>query len=244
MKYGLGFTDDTAVNVRNDRETALGNGIAKDALATETAGDQWDAIKNTAPTTDTGLAPQTDDVSTRGYPNENYVPYVPAWTSTDSGQGDSTTYGSGRDSWDKWDGCTPIAASMLIASHENAPRPEESHKRELMIDRLHRDMNTSWGGVTQRSDARDAINNYDYGNRRYTAFLGNARQSKVLNEVTSNCPILLGNTGGPYDDHMVTIVGYKNRANTLRVHDTWDWKPHNVSWGVWNSAGMITVRVS
>lgn len=250
LKYGLAFEDGTAMNVMNGRPQPIGDGIAPDALATNTAPTQWDTIQTTPQTTDNGLAPNSagDDVSTRSHKDsiENYVPYVPAWTETDSGGGNYTRYGDGKDAWAKWDGCVPIAASMLIASHEDWPRPENDWARERMIDRLHRDMNTSHGGWTKHSDAVDGIRQYDYGDHNYypNNVGGYFDRAWVRNEVIHNRPTLLGADGGKFDDHMVTVVGYSNWAHTLRVHNTWDWSPHNFSWGNWNSATMIKVEWS
>lgn len=247
LKYGLAFEDGTAMNVMNGHPQPIGDGIARDALATNTAPTQWITIQNTTHTTNTGLVPNSagNNVSTMSQ-SADYVPYVPAWRETDAGGGNSTSYGSGRDAWSEWDGCYPIAASMLIASHENAPRPENDDARERMIDRLHSLMNTNDGGWTYISDAVDGIRNYDYGDfeyiPNYTASIG---KSIVRSDIGAGNPILLDIDGGSrFKDHMVTVVGYSNNVNTLRIHNTWDWSAHNFSWGNWSSAGMIHVYPS
>lgn len=244
LKYGLAFADGTAMNVRNGRPQPIGDGIAQDALATDTATTQWDTIQNTTHTTDNGLVPNSagDDVTTMS-PSEDYVPYVPAWTETDGGGATYTHYGDGRDSWGEWDGCVPVAASMLIASHENAPRPENDNARERMIDYLHYDMNTNDERWTLYSDAVDGIEKYDYGDKQYFASRVNyISKNMVRNDVGDHDPLLLGMTGGKFDDHMVTIVGYSNNCSTLRIHDTWDTYAHNFNWGNWNSATVIGVN--
>jgi hypothetical protein len=44
---------------------------------------------------------------------------VPCWTQTDTGGGSSTDVGTGRDAWNEWDGCSPIAASMIQVEKTN-----------------------------------------------------------------------------------------------------------------------------
>lgn len=250
LKYCLGFADDTAMNVMNGQPHPMNDGIAQDALATTTATTQWDIIQNTSQTTDNGLVPNDveGDVSTNAYPNEDYVPAVPAWTETDSGGASSTSYGDGPDAWASWDGCLPVAASMLIGSHENFPRPENDYAREAMIDRLHNYMNTSYDGYTTHSDAVDGIREYDNHHGSYTYFPNQAvnfDKEYIRNEVSAERPILLSIDGGSKDwDHVVTVVGYSNNCSTLRIHNTWDTYAHNYNWGNWDSATLIQVDVS
>lgn len=243
VKYGLAFEDDTAMNLRNGRPQPIGDGLAPDALSGEkaTTTKQWDTIQNTPQTTVNGLVSERagNNISTQ---SSHYVPHVPAWTETDGGKVNRTHYGQGSDSWASWDGCTPVAASMIIGYHEGI-RPENDYRREFVIDHPHVDMNTSSGGWTLWRDVAPGIRRFNEGNKDYDALrVFFSRRSQVTNEIHSNRPVLLNmNNGGSaqgkskaYDDHSVTVVGYYNRL--LRIHDGWDWAAHDFWWGNWGEA--------
>ncbi len=93
----------------------------------------------------------SDDIYTKVIPN------VPIWTEEDPYFGDpggaSTSYpnnvGPSADPWDKWDGCTPIAAAQIIAYHEHPEIYEngyftEEYKEYMtsLVDILHHTMGT------------------------------------------------------------------------------------------------------
>ncbi|AJC72763.1 hypothetical protein X802_07320 [Thermococcus guaymasensis DSM 11113] len=79
-----------------------------------------------------------------GSSSRKIIAGVPTWTSTDPGNA-STKYpnnvGSVADPWDYWDGCSPIAASMVVAYYDSQFRT--SYLRESIIDILHFTMGTN-----------------------------------------------------------------------------------------------------
>lgn len=176
---------------------------------------------------------------------------VPNWTSSDDGGSSYTSYGTGDDSWDKWDGCSPIAGSMAIGFHEGISK-YDYEEREALIDRLHVDMGTNDGGTSDWYDIDNGISNYSEGTYSYNGnnnhfnIKGNIEDAVAVHE-----PPLLNMANGPYtqdsswlNGHSVTVVGYRNGSNYFyhKVHNGYDTPPDRVSNGNWSDA--VVTRIS
>lgn len=176
---------------------------------------------------------------------------VPNWTSSDDGGASYTSYGTGDDSWDKWDGCSPIAGSMAIGYHEGISEYDYG-EREALIDRLHVDMNTNDDGVTKTWNIDNGISNYSEGDYSYNGNNNHFNiKGNIEDAVANNNPPMLNMTDGPYtqndsyfDGHSVTVVGYRNGSDYFyhKVHNGYNTPPDRVSNGNWSDA-MVT-RIS
>lgn len=170
-----------------------------------------------------------------GYSMDETVSGVPCWTEHDAGGGTNTSIGTGRDAWDEWDGCTPIAASMILGYHENISE-SENDAREALIDRLHVDMNTSSDGYTDPIKVGDlspplgdevlqpivdGIEDYSEGSNDYSASQATMIDAEyVLQQIENkDRPFMLNMLNGgraedypdhrdKYGNHSVTVVGY------------------------------------
>ncbi|NJF25624.1 C39 family peptidase [Thermococcus sp. Bubb.Bath] len=194
---------------------------------------------------------------------------VPTWTSTDTGNA-NTKYpdnvGSAPDPWDDWDGCSPIAASMVVAYYESQFRT--AYLREAIIDVLHFTMGTNNKGETEADDIPRGIEDfyweaiklykdgylgvhptygYDATNREYSSnyqlFLA------VKREVDTNHPGLLNVhlrlRNGSIIGHSMTFVGYYDDASIqeIYVHTTWKDLPEGwIRVGNWGDAMITTVK--
>ncbi|WP_175417008.1 C39 family peptidase [Natrinema pallidum] len=143
---------------------------------------------------------------------------VPNWTESDGGGVSSTNYGNGRDAWGGWDGCVPIASSMVIGYHEDISRREED-KKNALIDHLHDIHNTDDDGNTDRLDL-DNVKNYSRGQYSYDANRDKFGVASSIHEYIKNDrPVVLSMVGGPYSSltsgHAVTVVGYDHESNAL-----------------------------
>jgi len=158
---------------------------------------------------------------------------VPNWSSSDEGGASSTEYGRGDDSWDDWDGCTPVAASMVIGYHEGLEE-WETGDREALIDRLHVDLDTNDNGVTLPEPPRnpfdlasqenniyenipDGIESYEEGNHSYAAANEYVRLRHDTEQAIGNDnPPILSMWNGPYSGkksgHSVAVVGYRTES--------------------------------
>ncbi|WP_297523744.1 hypothetical protein [Thermococcus sp.] len=86
---------------------------------------------------------------------------VPTWTSTDSGNADTrypNNVGSVPDPWDNWDGCSPIAASMVVAYYDSQFRT--APMKEAIIDILHFTMKTDSKGGTKPGNIPKGIEDF------------------------------------------------------------------------------------
>jgi len=174
-----------------------------------------------------------------------YIWGVPSWTSEDAGNADipyPDNVGDLPDPWDDWDGCTPIAASMVLGYYISYP------DKESIIDILHHTMNTGghwytnpWETAIQ--DIDDGIDNFaeeyhrisgqtipydfDGSNDHYVSMDDVKRQIKTYGR-----PFVLTITGGPYgtlSGHSVAVMGYTEWENLedgvtwmyLTIHNTW-----------------------
>ena len=192
---------------------------------------------------------------------------VPTWTSTDPGNA-STRYpnnvGSAPDPWDNWDGCSPIAASMVVAYYDSKFRT--APMREAIIDILHFTMKTDSKGGTKPGNVPTGIEDfyweamklyrngylgihpiygYDAENHRYSSdyqlFL------TIKREVDNNRPGLLNVywrlSNGKIVGHSMTFVGYDATTPAIYVHTTWE-NP-SAGWirvGNWLDAIVTTVK--
>ncbi len=183
---------------------------------------------------------------------------VPSWTSTDSGGADPSPPGSNSilvpkvlsssgyysfvgpnpDPWTDYDGCAPIAGSMIVAYYEIQYR--DSWYREAVIDILHMTMQTQ-GEWTSTSNIAPGIEQfyekalevynegsiyrkpkYDYD--AFTLYPSTNLQlyTYVKSEIDMNRPAILTSSSGQSEDgtfrwpsqgfgvyHSVTVTGYK-----------------------------------
>jgi len=91
---------------------------------------------------------------------EKHIPNVPAWTTTDDDDNPKPyphNVGPSDDPWSWWDGCTPIAVSMVIAYYE--PQLQDSWDREALIDVLHHTLKTNATGSTWSYNVVPGIEN-------------------------------------------------------------------------------------
>jgi len=191
---------------------------------------------------------------------------VPTWTSTDTGNANTkypNNVGSVADPWDNWDGCSPIAASMVVAYYDSHFRTPDL--REAIIDILHFTMGTNNKGGTKPDDIPkgvedfywEAMNLYKNGYLRTHPTYGyEAKNYKfssdyqlfmfVKNEIDSNRPGLLNvvwNVNGKYVGHSMTFVGYDTTAKAIYVHTTWKNTPEGwVKVGNWVSAMVTAIK--
>lgn len=174
-----------------------------------------------------------------------HIDGVPSWTSDDDGNSDipyPKNVGYLPDPWPDWDGCTPIAASMVLGYYISYP------DKESIIDILHHTMNTGGHWYTKPwetaiQDIDDGIDNFaeeyhrisgqtipydfDGSNDHYVSMDDVKRQIKTYRR-----PFVLTITGGPYgtlSGHSVAVVGYTEWKNLedgatwmyLTIHNTW-----------------------
>lgn len=261
VKYGLEFDDGTAMNLRNGWVQDAGEGTSSTSLAydSDKAAQQWETIENTPSTTTDGIvasgSTSSDGVTTTALPYPDdlvYIREVPAWTEHDAGDAEDTHIGPGPDSYDRWDGCTPVAGSMVIAYHEGVSE-DNDFAREVIIDRLHEDMETSENGLTLPLDIDNGFDSYDYVTLCSKSYNGSniyawSPPEFVIDEISRhNRPFLLNMTSGntaedrtqPYGNHSVTVAGYRYGGDQFILHDTWDSEPHYLTYGGW-FASMYT----
>lgn len=246
VQYGIELADGRAMNVRNGRPMDVGAGIDPTSMSFEPA----------------MAARQPSDVGREDAGREDVTASdwwdtlwdVPAWTERDDGGNDTTYYGSGDDAWDDWDGCVPVAASMILAYHEGYDE-SDAWMREYLIDRLHDDMNTNDAGSTWPTDIDNGFNQFAEGSHDYSGrniYVWN-HPNFTKTEITENGrPFLLNMTGGgsaddrdqSYGDHSVTVVGYSGDGDELEIHDTWDDDYHYLTWGSWTACSYTKVTKS
>ena len=181
---------------------------------------------------------------------------VPNWSDTDSGGGGSTNIGTGRDSWDGWDGCVPIAISMAIGYHEDIYEWEDND-REGLIDRLHMKVNTDDSGVTRWDRIDGGIEKYSAGKHSYNA--NNQyfnKKGNIKDSVGNDNPCVLNMTNGPYskdaawiNGHSVTAVGYRTMScgafcnyTHYKVHNGYNESPDRVAGGNWTNAMVTRIK--
>ncbi|WP_461862691.1 C39 family peptidase, partial [Thermococcus sp.] len=205
----------------------------------------------------------TSDYETQDLDMEyNEISGVPAWTSTDDGNANvqyPNNVGPASDPWDDWDGCSPIAGSMVIGYYEPLLDKEE------IIDILHHTMGTSTDGRTNFWNVDNGIDDFD---DEYTTLLNSGivtqpishwfdgsndwyvSTSDIIREIDNSRPFILSMTDagsstdgvGPYNDHSVAVVGYwywqsdEDYEFYLIIHNTWDSEEHYFAYGNWDIA--------
>jgi hypothetical protein len=172
-------------------------------------------------------------------PGDEEIYGVPNWDGrhksndsdgSDSGGGDYTKIGQGQDAWDGWDGCSPIAAAMILAYHEDQETPYwhdwgpysgRGKHRDWYMDRLHLEMDTNSGGFTDPWNIDDGIENFSSPSG--IEFSANNQlyhpRGNVKDGIQNGNPLVLSMWRGPYnkdegltngwiDGHSVAVVGY------------------------------------
>lgn len=246
VEFGVETTDGRMVDLRGGRVKRL------PAVANA------DHLKPTVdPSEDTdgddGLSTQKEKENAPDWEGstDDQIYGVPNWTEYDGGGASYTSYGTGDDSWNSWDGCSPVAGSMAIGFHEGISEYDDE-AREALIDRLHVDMNTNDGGASDWYNIDNGISNYSEGTYSYNGnnnhfnIKGNIKDAVAVHE-----PPLLNMANGPYtqdsswlNGHSVTVVGYRNGSNYFyhKVHNGYNTPPDRVSNGNWSDA--VVTRIS
>ena len=182
---------------------------------------------------------------------------VPNWTEHDGGGAGSTDYGTGDDSWPSWDGCSPVAASMVLGYHEEINEWGDED-REALIDRLHVDMNTGDDISTDPRNIDSGIENYSEGDHTYSANsqLFNLK-GNVKDGIGNNNPLVMSMTNGPYskdssglvNGHTVAVVGWREEScgwlcNKFyhKVHNGYASPPDRITNGNWTWAQVTRVQ--
>lgn len=251
VHYGLELSDGSVANLRNGAVYAEDPGMDPGAMEAgeRLTREKWRDVESALDGgRSAGEATVADVVSADGASDRIWS--VPCWTEEDGGNAGSTEVGTGPDTWNDWDGCVPVAASMVVGYHEWTWEGDDE-ARETMIDRLHRTMNTSVDGRTYPWDVDDGFRKYTWGRNSYDArniyFWGYPDFEKT--EVANYRPFLLNMFGGgeardrtqSYGDHSVTVVGYEDDGGVLEIHDTWDYESHYLTWGSWLAASYTKV---
>ncbi|WP_456394593.1 C39 family peptidase [Thermococcus sp.] len=199
-----------------------------------------------------------------------HIDGVPSWTSEDTGNSNikyPNNIGIQPDPWDTWDGCTPIAASMVLGYYVSFP------DKESIIDVLHHTMDTDdIEGTTYYWNIDDGIDNFaeEYTNTVYYPVFGEkypddfdgsndyyVSTSEVKREITNNRPFVLSIQGGHYGlttGHSVAVVGFTEWQNPedhntwmyLTIHNTWyngDEGVDTILFGDWSVAVATYVSV-
>lgn len=243
VKYGLELSGGKAMNVRSGNVEPITVGSpAEKQFDPAVVSQEWDEV--TGSSASSSISGQSS--------NFGWVYGVPAWTEHDDGGANSTSYGPGDDAWANWDGCVPVAASMIIAYHEGVSSTNDA-KREEIIDRLHDSMNTKDGekGLTDPWNIDDGFDDYTWGSEDYSGRNIYTWETPDFEkqEIDNDRPFLLNMTSGgtaedrndDYGNHTVCVVGYKNDADYLALHDTWDDTFHYLSWGSWTACSYTKV---
>lgn len=201
---------------------------------------------------------QDSQVDWTGGTDDEVSPDPPNWTEEDGGGENNTDFGSGPDSWQEWDGCIPIAASMVLGHHEGIDESDDD-EREALIDRLHETMETGEGGnqpgYTSWSDIPSGIEDYSQGDNSYNANNSDSgMKGRVKNQTSNNNPTILNMENGPYTDkgggHSVCVVGYREESCGLfcsdfyhKVHDGYNDNPDQVLHKAWSNATVTKVTI-
>lgn len=260
MSYGIELESGKAMRLNVPRTGNIPGDFQPSSLKLrkEIANEQWERKEQ--------IETSTDSVSTQdrdgGDTTADTVTGVPAWTSSDS-SGSSSSYpyylGTDPDPWDDWDGCTPIAASMVLCYHEGTSE-SNSEEREQFIDDLHYQMGTSDSGWTYWHDIDAGIQNCTIGDNYYLSstnftFEKSNGESEISNE---NRPFMLsmdngGDDGsqsddpdeGDYGDHSVCVRGWDDDSDGFywEIHNGWDNSVHWFKHGNWSNVAATYVKV-
>lgn len=266
VKYELELTSGHALNVRSKRVSLPKRMDAgKFQFDGNRARQKWKDVETVVDIDTSANKPPSGggggDVDQPSCGSCSHVSSVPCWTESDGGGADSTSFGTGKDSWQKWDGCSPISGSMIIAYHEGIGEWQDN-ERERIIDRLHETMNTGEGpiegpGITSIEDVAPGFDNYTDGSKSYNGTLAVEYDKEyVLHELDQKSrPFQLSFMNGAraedypdsekrYDDHSVTVVGQYNFVEELEIHDTWNQYTHRLTYGSWNESWCVSVEAN
>lgn len=250
VQYGHEIANGNIANIRNNHQyRAKSSSPSSLKFNEQKSRNLWKNIElSTAPSG----SPNSNEPPIPSGNNAGHVYGVPCWTEHDLGSFtiDQTYYGPETDKWDDWDGCVPVAASMIIGYHQSVSEYDD-FDREWIIDNLHDSMNTNDYGATNPDDIDNGIDNYPDGSfDGYTYYVTD--QDLVRKEIDNNRPFLLNMTSGdhpedepsdygPYGEHTVAVVGYDYDGGQLEIHDTWNDERHRLNWGNWLACSITTV---
>lgn len=253
VKYGVELAGGEVMNVRNGRvEPVSAISPSEKSFDEEFAEERRNAlVSGGAVNGAAGIgAGGSAAASSAAMDYSNKVRGVPAWTEHDDGGWYETYMGCGVDEWDEWDGCSPIAGSMVIGYHEYVDEDEDC-ERELLIDRLHIYMKTDDSGDTYPWNIDDGFDKYDDGWYDYNGrnIYSNATRDYMKQEIDYNRPFLCNmddagsawDNSQDYNDHSVTVVGYDYDGDVMIIHDTWDDETHYLTWGNWSNHNYTKV---
>ncbi|MCK9579654.1 MAG: C39 family peptidase [Methanoregula sp.] len=158
---------------------------------------------------------------------------------------------------DVYDGCSPMASSMVVGYWSTHGYPALPSARATLFTQLASAMGTSnwpWTGTTWPWDIDDGINTVFY---TYTLKSPAANDyfpgwSGFVSEINAGRPFVLNMLNGgisvggsqAYGDHSVAVVGYVTSINNfVTIHDTWDdTNYHLLQDGSWNNIMTTWVR--
>lgn len=248
VKYGLELAGGRAMNLRDGRITDVrGYDPASMSFDPETVERRWtdlgDATGSTGGATEASSGQWSDTLHD-----------VPAWEENDEGKKDSTSYGPKGDAWSEWDGCSPVAGSMIVAYHEDKDE-QDTWYQEYYIDKLHESMDTDYGGETKPWNIDDGFDDFDGGSHSYNGrnIYSWYHPNFVKSEISDNeRPFQLNMRNGgcandrdrDYGEHSVVVVGYTDDGETFKIHDGWDDEIHYLSWGAWSECMYTKVTIS
>ncbi|EEB72906.2 C39 family peptidase [Thermococcus sp. AM4] len=228
--------------------------------------------------------------STSTITSEKILYDVPAWTSTDEGgaseplppgansinpnlmsvySSTSNPYdyiGPNPDPWKEYDGCAPIAASMVVAYYDTQYRND--WYREAIIDILHETMKTDYEGWTDPSNIGPGIEDfYDRAMYLYhegvigiaptysytTSTITDPDNSLIFTyvwlEISTDTPLLLTASAANGSDfkwagvlHTVTVTGYRTYSDGekyLLIHTTYGSPYPLKAWILLDSIGEV-----
>lgn len=158
--------------------------------------------------------------------------------------------GSPGDYWHKYDGCAPYAGANIVGFHEDISLYSWDRRNEL-IDRMHRNMETGNNIYTAMDKIAPGIEKYSNGTYSYSATYNTSFSASALKqEVYEYNPAMLSLWGGEtedgsrtYDEHSVCVFGYDHTSSDLlwKIYDSWGYQEHMLQNGNWNAAETVFV---
>lgn len=152
------------------------------------------------------------------------------------------------DPWYAWDGCSPIAGAMIHGYWDSHGYPNLPDGEDTLIDYNHYYMGTSIAGDTWDWNIDDGIRDifdlcgydFDVNNTNFTNW------NDITTQVDAENPAVMSFTGGTYNGHSTTLVGYADWAlyDFIILHDGYDTSGHVISYGDWSICLMTKVEES